>query len=356
METIYDYIKNYGKYSFLEKEFTEVDNLILSFISYIDFRGIVPRIGNGSIKLKEASNIFFSKYSKRKIDKYVFAVRKASYLLKDLANSRRFKNLELLNYSYKVTRDMQFGALCIKLPDRKMFVSFEGTDGYVSGWKEDFMMASRFPIKAHKEAIRYLNMVTHFFGPKVYVGGHSKGGNLALVAAMYCRGYIFNKIIKVYSNDGPGLRLEELSSSRYDRVKDKYVHIIPEEGFVGILFRNKNNYTVIKSSNKKILQHDATSWIVDGNKFARGTMSEFTIRCRKALNTWLDKMTYEQREVFIKNLFDVFEKSGIDDFMEIKQAKFRTLYKLYKEARNIDKESKKLLSTCFKDLYLEWRK
>ncbi len=182
MKTIYDYVKTYGKYDFMEKDFTEIDSLILSLLSYVDFRGIVPYIGNGSIKLKDASDILFKKYSKKKIERYLYAVQRSTYLLKDLANTKRYKNLYLLNYRYKTSRDMQFGALCIKLPTKKMFVSFEGTDGNVSGWKEDFMMSSTFPQQAHKEAIRYLNQVVHIFGPKVYVGGHSKGGNLSLVS------------------------------------------------------------------------------------------------------------------------------------------------------------------------------
>ena len=59
MKTISDYLKDYGKYTFLEKEFNEVDNVILSMLSYIDFYGIVPMIDCGSITLKEASNLFY---------------------------------------------------------------------------------------------------------------------------------------------------------------------------------------------------------------------------------------------------------------------------------------------------------
>ena len=355
-KSIYEYVKDYGKYTFFEKKFTEVDNLVLSFLSYVDFEDIVPGINKGSIKLKDASRIYFNKYTEKHVRKFVVAVREAVQLLKEMANTRRYKDVDLFNYKYKVTRDMQFGALCIRLPDKKIFVSFEGTDGYVSGWKEDFNIAIDFPLRAHKEAIRYLNMVTHLLGPKIYVGGHSKGGNLALVAAMYSRGYVFRKIIKIYSNDGPGLREKEFKSLRYKRVKDKYVHIIPNEGFVGILFKNDDDYTVIKSNTKFLLQHDVTTWQIDKDKFVRSEMSEFTKRCRRALDTWIDNMDDKKKRKFIDNLFNIFDKAGIEDFMEVRQAKFWTLYRIYKEARNIDKDSQKLLSTCFKDLFLEWRK
>ena len=206
MKTIYDYVKEYGKYSFLEKDFTEVDNLILSFLSYVDFRDIVPPFYCGSIRLKEASRIVSGKFTNKDLSKYIMAVREATDLLKELAKHKRYRNLVLYNYEYKVTKDMQFGALCIKLPNRRIFISFEGTDGYVSGWKEDFMLVNTFPLKAHLEAIKYINKSINIFSPRIYIGGHSKGGNLALVAAMYCKKYIYPKIINVFSNDGPGLR------------------------------------------------------------------------------------------------------------------------------------------------------
>ena len=38
--SIFDYISKYGDYSFLDKGFNEVDNVILSVLSYVDFDGI----------------------------------------------------------------------------------------------------------------------------------------------------------------------------------------------------------------------------------------------------------------------------------------------------------------------------
>ena len=139
-------------------------------------------------------------------------------------------------------------------------------------------------------------------------------------------------------------------------IRKKYVHIMPEEGFVGILCRNEDNYVIIKSSNKKFMQHDVISWQVNKDKFVRGEMSEFTKRCRRALDNWIDNMPKEKQEKFIELLFQILEKAEIKDLMEIRQATFRNLVRIYREARNIDKESEKLISTCFKDLYLEWRK
>ena len=41
--TILDYIKKYGDYTFLEKEFNEVDNVIFSVLTYVNFDSIISK-------------------------------------------------------------------------------------------------------------------------------------------------------------------------------------------------------------------------------------------------------------------------------------------------------------------------
>lgn len=353
--TIYDYLKDYGKYTFLEKEFNEVDNVILSMLAYVNFYNIIPAIDCGSIKLKEASNRFFKKHDKKDIDKNIISVRDAIYLFKEVAKTDRFKDLDLFNYEYQLSFDTQFGALCVMLPNNTIYVAYEGTDSNVSGWEEDFMIAYKFPVQSQKLAIEYLNMVTPLFGPKMYVGGHSKGGNLALVAAMYCKSRVFRKIIHVYSNDGPGLRLKELESLRYKKVSNKFTHIVPEQSFIGMLYNSKENYRVIKSNKKKLFQHNAVSWLVDDNHFKDGVLSDSSIRIKKAMIRWLEKLDDNKKEEFTVTLFGILKKAEVNDLVEIKTSKISNMLKILKEMKNISKENKALLTTTLKDLYKEWK-
>ena len=355
MKTIYDYVDEYGKYTLLEKEFNEVDNVIFSMLSYNDWFNIVPEIGQGTITLKEAAEIFFKKRNLKSIEKSILAIKEAANLLKKIYNTKRYKDLILLNYEYQITFDIQFGALCIKLPDRTMYVSFEGTDNFLSGWEEDFLMSYQFPVPAQREAIKYLNTVVKFFGPKVYVGGHSKGGNLALVSAMYCRGSVFRKINWVYSNDGPGLRKKELESRRYDRVSTKFSHIVPNESFIGMLFCSYDNYVVIKSAKKKYIQHNCMNWIVDGTRFQRTELSEFSKRFHKAIINWLDKQDDSKKEEFIRVFFSIFKQVEITDLNEIIKAKITNMMKILKSMKNISKENRILLTNTLKEFYHEWK-
>lgn len=353
MKTIHEYIKEYGTYTFLEKEFNEVDNVILSLISYVDFSGIVPGIKKGKITLKEASDKFYKKYTKKEIDHNVLSVRNACYLLKELANSKRFQDLLLYNYKYEVTFDMQFGALCIMLPNKNVYVSFEGTDSYISGWKEDCMFTYMFPTNAQKEAVNYLNKTIGILSHKIYVGGHSKGGNLALVASMYCKPIIRHKIINVFNNDGPGLRKKEFESREYEKISSKLVTYVPKSTIVGMLLRHSDNYIVVDSKNKTFMQHDATSWIVTKDKFKRAKISEFSKKVDKGVLSWLDKFDDKKREKFVTSLFSILKKAEVHDLNEFKKTKITSMIKILKETKNLDKETRNMMLAGLKSLYEE---
>lgn len=355
MGTIDKYLEEYGKYTFLEKELNEVDAVILSLISYIDFSSIVPGIGEGKILLKDASQIFFNKYTKKEIDENIISVRNAIYLLKKLSNTNRYQNLLLYNYVYEVTFDMQFGALCIKLPDKSIFISYEGTDNYISGWKEDFMLSYMFPTNAQVEAVNYINEVIGLFSHKVYVGGHSKGGNLALIASMYCKMIARHKIKKVYNIDGPGLRKREFESREYKRILPKLVTYVPKSCLIGMLLRHSDNYIVVDSKNKNIMQHDATSWIVDKDQFKRTQISDFSKKVEKGIISWLDRLDDKKREKFVTSLFSILKKAEVHDLNEFRKTKFDSVIKILKETKNLDKETRSMMLNCLKDLYSEMK-
>lgn len=356
MGNITTYLKKYGKYTFLEEPFNEVDNVILSLISYIDFSDIVPGFDCGSITIKDASKQFYEKFTKKDLKYSIRAIKGSNELLKLLAETERYQNLPLYNYYYQVDFDTQFGALCIGLPDKKVYVSYEGTDNYISGWEEDCRFAYKFPTSCQELAIKYLNNVVGFFGPKVYIGGHSKGGNLALVASMYCKGYIKRKIISVFNNDGPGLRKKEFESKEYKKVLPKLKTILPKESIIGILLRHAEDLVFVDSSDVSIYQHDALTWVVQDKQFKRAKQSDFSRKVEKASLAWLNKLNDEEREKFIKTLFSIFKKADITDLHEFKKAKLNNTLKIIKEIKNISKENKTMITNCLKELFNEMKK
>ena len=58
-------------------------------------------------------------------------------------------------------------------------------------------------VRSQVEAANYLNNIAKKYKNKIIVGGHSKGGNLAIYASVFCKDKYKKRIIKVYNNDGP---------------------------------------------------------------------------------------------------------------------------------------------------------
>lgn len=340
---IYTYIDTYSKLSFKEKEFTEVDNLIFSLLIYLDFQGIVKSTTE-KISLQKAGDIFLKNYTIKQVEALGVAQKNAYLTLSKIITTPRYQNVLLSQYIYDANKDKQFSAITFELQKNVVYIAFEGTDELLSGWKENFQMSYLFPNPSQLLAIKYLNKNISLFTKKVIVGGHSKGGNLALVASMYCKRFYQYKIKKVYSNDGPGLRKEQLLSANYQRIKHKLIHFVPEYTVVGILLRNER-YHVIKSTKKNIYAHDIATWKIIDDKLERGSLSERSKNIETSLILWLENHTDLEKEQIVTNIFEVLESKNIDKVIEIKGIK-KTV-EMIDSIRKLDTTTKKLMINLF---------
>lgn len=342
MGTIFTYIKKYGHLSFKEMEFNEVDNVILSVLSYLDFDGIIEMMSR--VSLSSAAKVFFTKYGSKEINNNIISVKNAAKVLDAIKDTNRYSNLILYNYVYKCNHEKQFSAMFIDIVDNLTYISFEGTDDKISGWLEDGALSYEFPVPAHKEAIKYINHNIPIFTRKKYIlGGHSKGGNLALVAGMYANPLIKGKIIKIYSNDGPGLKLEQLNSKKYASIEDRFELIIPEYSVVGLLLRHKGFPRVIASSKKGLLAHNAGTWVVDDKEFLTTDLSKFSKKIDKLIKKWLDNYNDDERKQFMLDIADILDRANITSLLDIKASKLASLVKIIKGSTKLDKRSKDII-------------
>ena len=60
MNNIFSYLTWRGDLTLTQSRFNEVDNLILSTLSSLDFSGIVPKNGEQEITIKRATEEYFS--------------------------------------------------------------------------------------------------------------------------------------------------------------------------------------------------------------------------------------------------------------------------------------------------------
>ena len=343
--TILDYLDMYGDKTFFDLEFNEIDNLILSQLSYLPLGGIVPSLYEKGIVLEEACLKFSKKFSNSDINKMWFLVPKVAKLFKRLSVTNRYKDAILYGYLNIVDNNRQFGALTIKLNDNSVYVSYEGTDDTLVGWKEDFEMACNYPVPSQILAYKYLNRVVRFSDKVVRVGGHSKGGNLAVCAVMKCSFLIRRKVVKIYNNDGPGFLKELVMSNKYMRITSKIINYFPRQSIIGMLMYHNTDYKVIKSNGLGILAHDVFNWQINNNHLIEDKISNKSKRLQKNLNVYLDRLSIGQRREIVESIFTIFEDNDIKFTNEIK---FNKVFDMYKSLKDINRDVRKQIFELLK--------
>ena len=334
---IIDYIKKNKDKTFDELPFTEIDNLIYSLLTYVDFTNIVPAFKNGKITLKDAA---LKIKDKKKEYRGIF-IGNTFKMLQIMKDTKRYQDTLLYNYMKVVNTDMQFGAITMKLPDKSIYISFAGTDSSIIGWEEDFKMSYLYPGASQKYASIYLNKAVSLLDKKVRVGGHSKGGNLSICAVMNAHFWIRKKVIKITNFDGPGFLKKEIESKAYKKVETKINMYVPKESIIGMLFYSIPDYIVVKAKGINIFQHDAFNWQCKNTEFIRDTQNKRSKNLQKKLTKKLEELPIEEKVNLVKKIFTIFKNIHIKDTKEIK---LKEIFKLIKEFKKLDKETQNLLA------------
>ena len=350
MGNIEDYLDWRGDIPFSVDPFNEVDNLILSELIYTDFEGIVPHSFDESITITEAHRVFFDTHTEEEIMSQVSSVKVAPFIMHRLAVSKRFKGMKLYGYVNEISNEdqIQFSVMTCELPDNTIYVAYRGTDNSLIGWKEDFNMSFVYETPGQKQAALYLNQ--HFMNETrpIRVGGHSKGGNFAVFASAFCEPSIQDKIIEVYSNDGPGFRKEALEAEGYQKILPKVISTLPEQSVVGVLLGNTYNHRYVKSTNSGLMQHDAMSWQVMRNHFDFAeTQGNNSAIMEDSLKLWLSDLEDDKRKKFVDLLFDTLMASGANTTDEFVKNGFKSIGESLKTFSDATEEDKKLFMNIF---------
>ena len=339
MADIFDYVKRRGVLSFEEDPFNEVDNLVLALLAYADFNGILDDSFNVT-DLETADRSYFAKHSRSKARKSIFHFVRAPLLMDDMLKGERFRDTLLTKYVDIVNsnKDMQMAAVTFLLGDGSAYVAFRGTDTTIAGWKEDFNMSYMPVTEGQLSAVRYLNEVGKVIKGPIRVGGHSKGGNFAVYSAAFCDREIQDRIIAVYTNDGPGFRSEVMEREEYKRILPKVVSIVPDTSIVGMLLTSNVGHIIVKSKHAGLLQHDAMTWMVDRNRFKHTKLSATGSLIKDSQKEWLRNLDDESREMFVNTLFSFFEATGMDTFDEMIINRKASAGKIMSTIRNLPKD------------------
>lgn len=328
MANVVDYLHWRGDLTFENDPFNNVDNLILSILSYLGFGGVVP--SERSEKRVQLGDACAKILKKLKDDPSLITgfSRVDGTFLEALVDAPRFANIELGRYvdRINVEKSLQFAAFTAYLPTGQMFVSFRGTDGTLVGWRENLNLSFKVT-SADKSAALYLEkrIREHLAEgnnstcSNVMVGGHSKGGNLASYAATVCPEELLGTIERVWSNDGPNMCPELLHTTAHQILGEKYIRILPEFSVVGMIFDDPAvPKLIVKSSETGMMAHDGVSWQVMRNTFEFA--DDFQLECKKineAFSNWYKELPLSDREHFTNELFDALSAGGAVYFSDI---------------------------------------
>jgi hypothetical protein len=339
MANIFDYLQWRCDVPFSADPFNEVDNLVLAELAYTDFKGIVPEDGE-AIPLSAACKLFFERHTHEEIAQNKSFTAKAPLLMEKMLEGARFRDAQLCLYidETDTAQEVQLAAVTILLPGEGAYIAFRGTDGTLVGWKEDFNFSFLSETEGQRRAVQYLNRAGQNCSAPLRIGGHSKGGNLAVYAASFCLEEVQDRILAVYSNDGPGFQGEILQSEGYRRILPRIVRIIPDSSIIGLLLNAASVPRVIKSTQFGIFQHDGFSWSVSRNRFLGEALSSMSQFIEKFLGDWLSQLDEEARRSFIEIVFSVFESTGAERFSEISQQKLKSMEAILTAIRNLPRE------------------
>lgn len=320
MRNIIDYARE-EKRTFSQHGFTDVDSLVLSQLSYLNFSELESSHGE-----KEAQSLGSLLEGGGTENLFIQAIdeKHNKAFVEALATSPRFSSVLLTHYVniFEVDTEKQFSAITYLLDDDSAYVAFRGTDASFIGWKEDFNMAFMSPVPSQQEAVEYLRRVAAVIDRPLRIGGHSKGGNLAVYAALNSPKKLQSRCLAVYNHDGPGFH-EDIYRKLCSHPLWKDVKAtVPQASVIGMLLHNNmTDFTVVESRRMGIMQHDPFSWkISDEGTFVEARkLQTDAVAFSKTVDTWLSSLDNSQRERFVDALYHVVEATGAVTFQDLSE-------------------------------------
>lgn len=344
MADVFDYIYWRGDLKITFENFTDIDGMILSRLSYLPFDGFVPEKLDEKVTLKQAAEKVLS--SAENLSNILW--KTDIELLKKTAESDRFGNMNVSGYLNIVEDNpqVQFAAIIFELDEAHRFISYRGTDNTIVGWQEDFNLFFMFPLPSQELALSYFEQAVEKLGGSFILGGHSKGGNLAIYSASFCKREYQKNISKIYNLDGPGFDREAISESGFIYIRDKIFTYVPQSSIFGMMFEHDESYTVVKSKRKGFLQHDVYSWEIEPTTFV--TLNDVTntsVFFDHTLSDFVEKMNNEERKAFSEAIFNILKTTEDRTFNDILSNWFKDTGQILRSLKNLDPETRSLISS-----------
>ena len=344
MATILDYLSWRGDLPICDAApLNELDYVVLSRFSNLPFYNVYHT--------KEETMGSFCRVMTR-FPREPFQIDGDVPFVKAISESRRFSELRVTDYikDNRPELEMQFAAVTIHLPGDILFLSFCGTDSTLLGWKENMNMSFQNDVPAQCAALSYaaraIKMYPDLKG--IYMGGHSKGGNLAAYAAV-CLPEQYRPLVKgVFSCDGPGFSNSFIADHAIDEMADRMYTFLPEGSTVGRMLEHAESYEVVKSNVSNLLQHDLYTWCVEPLQLVRAEKpSDGSEIFYNSVRHLLEETTPRQRELVLDGVYSIVTANASTP-REIQQDFGILLQPLYRELRRMSREDWQVVTKVFR--------
>lgn len=344
MADLFDYLSWRGDLSLECDPFNEVDAMILSRFSYLPFEYAMSQndmSGKTAAELCEKISTVPNLAS-------MLLYKDDMRLIEAIKTSPRIGMLRIFGYVNDIDIDTQtqFSVITMELAPTRYYICYRGTDSTIIGWKEDFNMCFICPVPAQVLALKYLEQKAFELDGKFVLGGHSKGGNLAVYAGVYCGEDIQDRVEAIYNFDGPGFNEKVLKDERFGRIRERIYTYVPQSSIVGMILGHDESYMTVQSRQVGgLLQHDTYSWLVDRTSFIYLDNVDKRSRAMDyAMQEWISSMSYKERERFIEALYEILSTTKARTFKEFGENWLQNAGTILKTIKNLDEDTKKAVS------------
>lgn len=352
MANVYDYLAWRGDIPFTHSPFNEIDGMVLARLAYLPLDGLALQGGSSPVPIPAIGDALLGQHEKGSVK----LTKNAFDLLTALRGCERYAGVLAFDYVnvFDKESETQFAAVSFRIDEKSFCCSYRGTDSTLVGWKENLNMSFTTPVPAQEQAVRYLAGAAEIISQlepdyRLTVAGHSKGGNLAVYAASYCDKAIQDRIGLVYNYDGPGFTDTVVLSPGYQRICTHVHTLVPQSSVVGMLLEHEEKYTVVRSTNKNIMQHDPTSWELTRDGFIR--LESVTSSSRfidYTLKAWMNSMNRQRREKFIDAVYQLLLTTDAATIRELNENKYSSFKKLWSSVRTMDEQTRKDMTFALK--------
>lgn len=354
---LFDYLADTGKSDFSEIPFGEVDALCCCQLSYLPLEVFSAQTGfdappqtvsevcAGYLSHRQACEAHYGRTMAPKHTRFARAVGSAP----------RFSGAQVYGFVAALDPDaqMQFAAMTIRLSDGACFIAFRGTDGTLVGWREDFNLGFLDRVPSQSAALSYLETAAARFPDAVlYTGGHSKGGNLAVYAAAFCKASVKARIRAVYCHDAPGFQPEVLESAAYRGIEARIQSFVPQTSIIGMLLSHSERYRVVHSNQHGLMQHDPYTWEVkDGSFVYVDGVNRTSKTIDRTVKVWVDSMDKAQQERFFDAVFALLSATEEETVAGLVRTWYKSAPQILKSFQNEDEETREMMKKTLNLLF-----